>query len=121
MSSGLPASTSSKSLLDTLDSPTKLQELFAGFSASSNHENDSGERSDSEGSAALALAEKRLLLSAQLGLALLEKQAVLVEENAKLQGKQKELEASISQLLDRLAQSYKDNAQLIKVRGFYLL
>lgn len=127
MSSGLPPSASSKSLLDVLDSPTRLQELFASFSSRNGSRNGSGISNDEEGDdgdgdgddvdspAAFALLEKRLLLSAQLGLALLEKQEQLVNENRGLQTKQKELETSVSQLLDRLAQSYKENAQLIKV------
>lgn len=124
MSVSLPASASSKSLLDALDSPARLQELFASFSAGGSGANGAGSDGEDgaydnegvEGPAALALLEKRLLLSAQLGLALLEKQEQLVNDKKGLQAKQKELETSVSQLLDRLAQSYKENAQLIKVR-----
>lgn len=123
MLNSLPPSASSKSLLDVLDSPTRLQELFASFSSRNGSRQGSGDNGDAEeededgteGPAAFALLEKRLLLSAQLGLALLEKQEQLVSENKGLQTKQKELETSVSQLLDRLAQSYKENAQLIKV------
>lgn len=117
MASSLPASASSKSLLDALDSPARLQELFASFRAGSSSNTDDQEHAEDriDGPAGLALLEKRLLLSAQLGLALLEKQEQLVQEKKGLQLKHKELETSVSQLLDRLAQSYKDNAQLIKV------
>jgi hypothetical protein len=90
---GLPSSASSKSLIDVLDSPTRLQELFASFS-SGNHpgaeqkeEHQDGSESDS---AALLLLEKRLALSAQLGLALLEKQEQLLNENRGLHAKHKE-------------------------------
>lgn len=123
MATSLPASASSKSLLDVLDSPARLQELFASFSSRDaegrgDEQSRNGESDDTgrDGAAANALLEKRLLLSAQLGLALLEKQEQLVNENQGLLSKQRELESSVSQLLDRLAQSYKENAQLIKVR-----
>lgn len=117
MAGSLPPSASSRSLLDALDSPARLQELFASFSAGNGSRNDANEHDGDgvEGSAAVALLEKRLLLSAQLGLALLEKQEQLVENKKGLKLKHKELETSVSQLLDRLAQSYKENAQLIKV------
>jgi len=101
----LPASASSKSLLAALDSPKQLQEIFAGFSEHANNDTQDGPS-----------LESRLLLSAQLGLALLSKQQNLADETQRLQLKNNELEASLSQLLDRLASSYKENAQLIKVR-----
>ena len=114
--SGLPSSTSTKSLLDALDSPEQLQELFAGFKAV-REVDTSREDSNGNGDARSTLEglEAKLFLSAQLGLALLEKQQQLGAENTALTNKQRESDATLSQLLDRLASSYRENAQLIKV------
>lgn len=110
----LPASASSKSLLED---PTRLQEVFASFRPSSTIPEDREEHAygASDGHATAEELEKQLHVSAQLGLALLERQEQLTAEKKALQAKHKELEASISQLLDRLASSYKENAQVIKV------
>ena len=110
----LPSSASSKSLLEALDSPARLQEIFAGFRQGGVIHEEDGNAEGKENVSNEQL-ERQLLVSAQLGLALLEKQEHLTTSNTALQSKQKELEASISQLLDRLASSYKENAQLIKV------
>lgn len=141
----LPSSTSSKSLLEALESPEQLEAIFSGFrvTTAARHGKDSSickgpsisqqrtytadsfndatragaeghDDDDGQASGARDL-EAKLELSAKLGLALLEKQHRLSEENANLVHKQHELEASVSQLLDRLASSYKENAQLIKV------
>lgn len=111
----------SPSLLKALDSPGKLQEIFAGF-----REGGAGGHGRAESEEATAgntsissnvheALERDLMLSAQLGLALLEKQQLVEAHNVELVAKQKELETSVSQLLDRLASSYKDNAQLERV------
>lgn len=117
--SSLPASESSKSLREALDSPEQLAGLFAAFSAKASDNTVDDGHDDSPDSASRQQGlEAKLLLSAKLGLALLEKQQGLVDDNKALETKHKELEASLSQLLDRLASSYKENAQLIKVHGF---
>jgi hypothetical protein len=88
---GLPSSASSKSLIDVLDSPTRLQELFASFSNNPGAQNKEDHQDGSESdSGALLLLEKRLARSAQLGLALLEKQEQLLNENRGLHAKHKE-------------------------------
>ena len=121
LKAGLPSLLSSKSLFEALDSPEQLQEIFAGFKAirdvEENEKNGSIGDRDGDGSSVLEGLETKLLLSAQLGLALLEKQQLLETDNKAFEIKRRELEASVSQLLDRLASAYKENAQLIKVRS----
>lgn len=118
----LPASASSRSLLED---PTRLQEVFASFRPSATIHEDGADETGDNASLTVEELEKQLHVSAQLGLALLERQEQLASDKKALQTKQRELEASISQLLDRLASSYKENAQLIKVvcnlrhRGLY--
>lgn len=107
----LPASASSKSLLED---PTRLQAVFASFRPSTIQE-DGEDGPDAVADTSPEELERQLHVSAQLGLALLERQEQLINDKKALQAKQKELEASISQLLDRLASSYKENAQVIKV------
>jgi hypothetical protein len=110
----LPSSPSSKSLLED---PARLQAAFASFrSPSTIHEDGEGDADEARnGRESVEEIERQLQVSAQLGLALLERQEQLTADKKALQGKQRELEASISQLLDRLASSYKENAQVIKV------
>lgn len=107
----LPASASSKSLLED---PTRLQAVFASFRPSTIQE-DGEDAPHAVADTSPEELERQLHVSAQLGLALLERQEQLTADKKALQGKQRELEASISQLLDRLASSYKENAQVIKV------
>ena len=117
--SGIPASASSTSLLELR--PARLQSFFNG-AISIKEEGGHGAGADIdihdgyEASTAQAELERQLRTSARIGLGLLEKTESLEADNEALRSKHREQEASISQLLDRLAQSYKENAQLIKVK-----
>ena len=116
--SGIIPSVSSTSLLELR--PARLQSFFhgaisikeEGSAAADTDAHDDGDEAPN----AQAELERQLRISARIGLGLLEKTESLEADNEALRIKHREQEASISQLLDRLAQSYKENAQLIKVK-----
>lgn len=121
---GLRRLPSSKTLL--IDEPEQLQQVFAQLSDSRDDDEAAAaevDDADNAGSPSARVScrrcsrlEDKLRLSAQLGLGLLDKKESLARETDALQTKNRELEASISQLLDRLATAYRDNALVIKVR-----
>ena len=121
---GLRRLPSSKTLL--IDEPEQLQQVFAQLSDSRDDDeaaaaevgdvDNAGSPSPRVSCRRCSRLEDKLRLSAQLGLGLLDKKESLARETDALQTKNRELEASISQLLDRLATAYRDNALVIKVR-----
>lgn len=122
--SGIPPSASSTSLLELR--PARLQSFFHGAISireegvgpgadTDDHHGNETLDTQTQQSLSVEELERQLRISARIGLGLLEKTESLEADNEGLRNKQREQEASISQLLDRLAQSYKENAQLIKV------